>query len=56
MSQICHINYEKELQGLVITDQEIESCYYGIHRALLNTFANDCFAILILVGYMMALV
>ncbi len=56
VNQICHINYEKELQGLVITDQEIESCYYDIHTALLNTFANDCSAILILEGYMMALV
>ncbi len=56
VNQICHINYEKELQGVVITDQEIESCYYDIHTALLNTFANDCSAILILEGYMMALV
>ncbi len=56
VNQICHINYEKELQGLVITDQEIESCYYDIHTALLNTFANDCFAILTLEWYIMALV
>jgi hypothetical protein len=56
LNQICYIIYEKELQGLVITDQEIESCYYDIHTALLNTFVNDCFAILILEGYMMALI
>jgi hypothetical protein len=56
LNQICYIIYEKELQGLVITDREIESCYYDIHTALLNTFVNDCFAILILEGYMMALI
>ena len=55
INQTWYINYEKELQGLVITDREIESFYYDIHTALVNTFANDCFAILILEGYMMAL-
>ncbi len=55
-NQICLINYGAEFQGLVITDQEIECHYYDIHTALLNTFINDSYAILILEGYMMALV
>jgi hypothetical protein len=55
-NQICLINYGAEFQGFVITDQEIASHYYDIHTALLNTFKNDNYAILILEGYMMALV
>ena len=35
---------------------EIESHYYNIHTALLNAFFNDSYAILILEGYMMALI
>ena len=36
---------------------EIESHYYNIHTALLNAFfINDSYAILILEGYMMALI
>ncbi len=49
------INYGKELQSLVITDQEIDSHYYDIHTALLNTFLIDNYAILILQGYMLAI-
>ncbi len=49
------VNYGKELQGLVITDRELESHYCDIHTALLNTFLNYSYAILILEGYMMAL-
>ena len=55
-NQICFITYGKELQGLVITDHEIEFPYYDIHTALLNIFLNDSHAILILEGYMMALI
>ena len=55
-SQIWLIDYGKELQGHVISDQEIESHYYDIHTALVNTFLNDSYAILILEGYMMALI
>ena len=55
-SQIWLINYGKELQGHVISDQEIESHYYDIHTALVNTFLNDSYAILILEGYMIALI
>ena len=55
-NQIWFITYGKELQGLVITDQEIEFPYYDIHTALLNIFLNDSHAILILEGYMMALI
>ena len=55
-SQIWLINYEKEFQGCVISDQEIESHYYNIYTALVNTFLNDSYAILILEGYMMALI
>jgi hypothetical protein len=50
-NQIWFITYGKELQGLVITDQEIEFPYYDIHTALLNIFFNDSHAILILEGY-----
>jgi hypothetical protein len=35
-NQIWFINYGKELQGLIITRQEVESHYYDIHTALLN--------------------
>ncbi len=55
-NQICSINYGAEFQGLVITDREIERHYCDIHTALLNAFLNDNYAILILEGYMMALV
>ncbi len=55
-NQICLINYGAEFQGLVITDCEIECHYYDIHTALLNTFISDSYAIVILQGYMMALV
>ena len=55
-NQIWVISYGKELQGLVVTDREIESHYYDIHTALLNAFLNNSYAILILEGYMMALI
>ena len=55
-NQIWAIHYGKELQGLIIADQEIESHYYDIHTALLNTFLNDNHAILILEGYMVAII
>ena len=55
-NQMWFINYGKELQGLVITDGDIESHYYDIHTALLNTFLNHSFAMLILEGYMMGLI
>ncbi len=54
--QICSINYGAEFKGYVITEKEIESQYYDVHTALLNTFLNDSYAIMILEGYMMALV
>ena len=37
-NQIWFINYGKELQGLVITNREIESHYYDIHTALFMCF------------------
>ena len=55
-NQICFINYGKELQGLVITNRKIASHYYDIHTALLNVFSNYSCTILILEGYMMALI
>ncbi len=55
-NQICLVNYGAEFQGLVITEKEIDCHYYDIHTALLNTFINDSYAILILEGYMMALI
>ncbi len=54
-NQLWVINYGKELEGLVITDQEIDSHYYDIHTALLNTFLIDNYAILIFQGYMLAI-
>ena len=55
-SQVWTIYYAKELQGLVIADQEIDSHYYDIHTAWLNTFFNYNHAILILECYMMAII
>ena len=55
-NQIWYIKYGDECQGLVIMEGEIESHYYNIHTALLNAFFNDSYAILILEGYMMALI
>ena len=56
-SHIWIINCEKELQGLIITDQEIEPHYYDIHTALVNTFVNHSgYAILILESFIMALI
>ena len=54
-NQILYIKYGDECQSLVIMEGEIESHYYNIHTALLNAFFNDSYAILILEGYMMAL-
>ena len=55
-NQIWLIKYGKEYQGLIITDRELESHYYDIHTALLDMFLNYSSAILILEGYMMALI
>ena len=55
-NQVWFIKYRKELQGLVITDREIAFHYYDIHAALSNTFLKNSCAILILEGYMMALI
>ena len=56
INSIWYINYGRELQGLVITNQDIGSHYHDIHTALVDTFLNSSYAILILEGYMMALV
>ena len=55
-NQIWLIKYGKEYQGLIITDRKLESHYYDIHTALLDMFLNYSSAILILEGYMMALI
>jgi hypothetical protein len=55
-SQIWIINYGKDRQGLVINQCETEPPYHTINSALLNTFINANYAILILEGYMMALI
>ena len=55
-NQIWFIHYEKECQGLVIIDREIESHHFNIHTALLNTFSKTSSAILILEGYIMVLI
>ena len=39
-----------------MTDREIEPHYYDIHTALLNTFLNYSYAIIVWEGYMMALI
>ena len=39
-----------------MTDYKIESHYYDIHTALLNTFLNYSYAVIVLEGYMMALI
>ena len=55
-NQIWFINYGKEYQGLVIIDREIESHYFNIHTALLNTFSKNSSVILIFEGYMVVLI
>ena len=50
------INYGKDHQGLVRSEHVVEAHYFTIGSALMNTFANDNYAILILEGYMMALI
>jgi hypothetical protein len=55
-SKIWIINYGKDRQGLVINQCETEPPYHTINSALLNTFINANYAILILEGYMMALI
>ena len=51
------LNYEQELQGLLIKDSgELESHYYTIRSALLNTYMNHNYAIFTLDGYMMAII
>ena len=56
--QCWFINYGKDHQGLIKTlhKNEIEAHYFSLHSALMNTFANDNYAILILEGHMMALI
>ena len=55
--QICYLHFEQERQGLVISNQDIDSHYHDIHSALLATFSSNIeYAILILKGYMMALI
>jgi hypothetical protein len=54
-SQMWFINYGRELQGLIITRQDVGSHYYDIHTALLNVFSSYSYTILILECYMMAL-
>ena len=39
-----------------MTDREIESHYYDIYTVLLNTFLSYSYAIIVLEGYMMALI
>ena len=50
------INYGKDHQGLLRSEHVVEAHYFTIGSALMNTFANDNYAILILEGYMMALI
>ena len=50
------ISYGNDRQGLIINQSKTEPPYYSIHSALLNTFINANYAILVLEGYMMALI
>ena len=55
-SQIWFINYGKELQGLLRNEHEPEAPWFTIRAALMNTFTHNKYAIIILDGYMMALI
>ena len=55
-NQRWFINYGKDHQGLIRSDYEIGSPYFTIHSALVNTFTHDNYGILILEGYMTALI
>ena len=56
-NQVWFINYGKDHQGLIInSEHEVEDPYFTIRSALMNTFTNNNYAILILEGYMMALI
>ncbi len=55
-NQLWFIKYRKELQGLIMTDWEIDSRYYDIHTARLSVFLHDSYVILILDGYILALI
>ena len=50
------INYGKDCQGLIRNEHEVEAPYFTLGSALMNTFAHDKYSILILEGYMMALI
>ena len=52
----CVIDYKQELQGLVVTNEEIPSHYYKMHIAIANTFVKYKYAFMILESYMMALI
>ena len=39
-----------------MTDREIQSHYHNIHTALLNTFLNYSYAIIVLESYVMVLI
>ena len=52
----CVIDYKQELQGLVVTNEEIPSHYYKMHIAIANIFVKYKYAFMILESYMMALI
>ena len=54
-NQRWFIDYGKDHQGLIRSDYETGTPYFTIHSALMNTFAHDNYSILILEGYMTAL-
>ena len=55
-TQLWFINYGKDYQGLVRNEQGLEHHYFTLASALLKTFMHDKYALLILEGYMMALI
>ena len=53
---ICVIDYKQELQGFVVTNEEIPSHCHKMHIAIANTFVKYKYAFMILESYMMALI
>ena len=50
------VYYGNDWQGLIRSEHEVGTPYFTLSSALINTFAHGNYAILILEGYMMALI
>jgi hypothetical protein len=51
-----YINYGNEVQGLIRNEREASPPFVSLEVGLMNTFAQNKYAIIILEGYMMALI